>query len=368
MNLPVDVSRVSCYQPVYAVMDIDEKHDVTSGSDVTPRRPYRRYRKPPYSYVGLVAAAILRSPDRRLTLHEIVCALREMFAFFAESTYTGWRDSVRHNLSQKSCFVRLAKSGGWSVDAPRLPATAFRRQKTAVSQQGAYAGDLFTQLGWTPSWYDVTSGDVMLGDVKPPVAVVRPQDGRDVTATPLTDDVRPPSVSGLAAPMRSYSEPLVPANAARALQFTPQESRPFNQAAPPTGFESAFRDINTSSPAGPWLQSYEQHAYTNQQQQLQHQQQPQHYQQHQLQQQQQHQHQQQQHSITREVDVINNYAFPGCRACMHTPLQYSCRFEPLFRADEAPERAAMHAGPYRPYNRLESFAEIVLSHRTPYYL
>lgn len=71
-----------------------------------PGKRYRRYAKPPYSYVSLITLAILSSRDKKLRLSQILKRISEMFPFF-NGTYQGWRDSVRHNLSQNECFVKV---------------------------------------------------------------------------------------------------------------------------------------------------------------------------------------------------------------------------------------------------------------------
>ena len=120
------------------------------------RPSYQRYNKPPYSYVGLIAAAIWASPRKCLSLAEITSVLRKMFTFFSkEGSYKGWQDSVRHNLSQNNCFVKVlkdlskprSKGNLWGVDWDNVPELAFQLQRTAVSKTGVFADNLFEQLG-----------------------------------------------------------------------------------------------------------------------------------------------------------------------------------------------------------------------------
>merc|ERR1719376_50917 len=70
---------------------------------------YKRYDKPPYSYIALITLAIYSSEQRRLPLADILKRMTRMFAFFTDDQgeYQGWRDSVRHNLSQYSCFKKV---------------------------------------------------------------------------------------------------------------------------------------------------------------------------------------------------------------------------------------------------------------------
>lgn len=97
------------------------------GGEGARSKPYTRRPKPPYSYIALIAMAIRDSAGGRLTLAEINEYLMGKFPFFRGS-YTGWRNSVRHNLSLNECFIKLPKGLGrpgkghyWTID----PASEF---------------------------------------------------------------------------------------------------------------------------------------------------------------------------------------------------------------------------------------------------
>ncbi|XP_071815657.1 uncharacterized protein [Apostichopus japonicus] len=72
------------------------------------RHNYQRHPKPPYSYIALIAMAIRESPTGRMTLAEINEFLMNRFPFF-RGTYTGWKNSVRHNLSLNECFQKILR-------------------------------------------------------------------------------------------------------------------------------------------------------------------------------------------------------------------------------------------------------------------
>lgn len=65
---------------------------------------HRRPEKPPYSYIALIVMAIQSSQAKKLTLSEIYNFLQTRFEFFRGS-YQGWKNSVRHNLSDRKSVV-----------------------------------------------------------------------------------------------------------------------------------------------------------------------------------------------------------------------------------------------------------------------
>ncbi|XP_038068239.1 forkhead box protein Q1-like [Patiria miniata] len=105
---------------------------------------YHRHPKPPYSYIALIAMAIRDSPSGRLTLAEINEYLMKRFAFF-RGPYTGWRNSVRHNLSLNECFVKIlrdparpwGKDNYWTINEDSEYTFAdgvFRRRRKRLSR------------------------------------------------------------------------------------------------------------------------------------------------------------------------------------------------------------------------------------------
>ncbi|KRX53107.1 Forkhead box protein I1-ema [Trichinella sp. T9] len=68
--------------------------------------------KPPYSYVALISLAIKSHPHRRMTVAEIYHYIENHFPYYNSLQGTakrGWQNSIRHNLSLNTCFIKIPK-------------------------------------------------------------------------------------------------------------------------------------------------------------------------------------------------------------------------------------------------------------------
>ncbi|RZF47789.1 hypothetical protein LSTR_LSTR006053 [Laodelphax striatellus] len=82
--------------------------------------------KPPYSFSCLIFMAIEDSPVKALPVKEIYAWILEHFPYYKNAP-TGWKNSVRHNLSLNKCFCKvekapnLGKGSLWMVDPVYRP-------------------------------------------------------------------------------------------------------------------------------------------------------------------------------------------------------------------------------------------------------
>ncbi|KAL2102209.1 hypothetical protein ACEWY4_001377 [Coilia grayii] len=106
-----------------------------SGGQAAERDPLKS--KPPFSFSLLIFMAIEQSPSKSLPVKEIYSWILQHFPYFS-SAPTGWKNSVRHNLSLNKCFRKVERSLGktngkgslWCVDPEFRPtlAQALRKQ------------------------------------------------------------------------------------------------------------------------------------------------------------------------------------------------------------------------------------------------
>ncbi|KAE9421023.1 hypothetical protein Angca_002149, partial [Angiostrongylus cantonensis] len=89
------------------------------------------YPKPGWSYSNLIALALKNSETGQLTVSEIYAFMLEHFPYFRTAP-SGWKNSVRHNLSLNKCFCKVEldeelsviqqtrKSCLWMINPDRL--------------------------------------------------------------------------------------------------------------------------------------------------------------------------------------------------------------------------------------------------------
>ena len=65
--------------------------------------------KPTHSYIGLIALAILSTPEKKIVLSDIYQWILDNYIYF-RNRGPGWRNSIRHNLSLNDCFIKCGRS------------------------------------------------------------------------------------------------------------------------------------------------------------------------------------------------------------------------------------------------------------------
>ncbi|XP_064607225.1 forkhead box protein E4-like [Liolophura sinensis] len=96
------------------VLTIEHRDDGRSLVDV----------KPTLSYIGLIAKAIMESPQSRLSLGSIYTWIESNYPYY-RNRGQGWRNSVRHNLSLNDCFIKAGrcedgKGNYWAIHPANL--------------------------------------------------------------------------------------------------------------------------------------------------------------------------------------------------------------------------------------------------------
>lgn len=80
--------------------------------------------KPAHSYIGLIALAILSTPEKKLVLSDIYQWILDNYSYF-HTRGSGWRNSIRHNLSLNDCFMKSGRSANgkghyWTIHPANL--------------------------------------------------------------------------------------------------------------------------------------------------------------------------------------------------------------------------------------------------------
>ncbi|KFA70809.1 hypothetical protein S40288_09653 [Stachybotrys chartarum IBT 40288] len=95
--------------------------------------------KPPHSYAQLIGMAILRSPNRRLTLAQIYKWISDTYSHY-RTVENGWQNSIRHNLSLHKNFIKVirpkddpGKGNYWALQ----PGTEFHYMKEKPTRKTA---------------------------------------------------------------------------------------------------------------------------------------------------------------------------------------------------------------------------------------
>ncbi|KAG6832890.1 hypothetical protein H0H92_004774 [Tricholoma furcatifolium] len=115
--------------------------------------------KPFYPYSTLIRYAIKGSPNQKLLLEDIYYAIESRFPYFRTAP-SGWKNSVRHNLSLNPCFEKVprpltdrGKGSYWTVNDSIDPRTGVHRIRKKKSK-GAKRGSEEADVDYTPEGFD----------------------------------------------------------------------------------------------------------------------------------------------------------------------------------------------------------------------
>ncbi|KAL4220014.1 hypothetical protein ACF0H5_020426 [Mactra antiquata] len=142
------------------------KESTTKGDKKNVESKKAKPDKPPYTYVSMIAVAIMHSSKGHLSLPAIREKLKTFFPFF-NGEYDGWKNSVRHALSNSKCFYKVkhiddhdrSTNNVWKIKYSFLKPATFRRIDTACMAH-LYKDTLQEQLGLPP--FVPCSTDILL--------------------------------------------------------------------------------------------------------------------------------------------------------------------------------------------------------------
>ncbi|KAI6178485.1 Daf-16-1 protein 1 [Aphelenchoides besseyi] len=126
-------------------MNYSESNSPDSGADfqspAQKRSQTRRNAWGNMSYAEMITQAILSSPDQRLTLSQIYDWMTVNIPFFRDksncNSSAGWKNSIRHNLSLHSRFMRVqnegaGKSSWWVINPEAKHGRSPRRRASTM--------------------------------------------------------------------------------------------------------------------------------------------------------------------------------------------------------------------------------------------
>ncbi|KAF8341331.1 uncharacterized protein EI90DRAFT_3033536 [Cantharellus anzutake] len=102
--------------------------------------------KPFYPYSTLIRYAIKGSPERKMLLEDIYAAIEERFPWF-KTAPTGWKNSIRHNLSLNPSFQKVprpltdrGKGAYWTVNDNVDPRSGSHRSRKKRARESPLDG------------------------------------------------------------------------------------------------------------------------------------------------------------------------------------------------------------------------------------
>lgn len=123
-----DANLLKNITPTSKCVSPQPKYDSSALTNISYDSLLHRKHKPPYSFSCLIFMAIEASPTKCLPVKGIYDWIVKSFPYFHTAS-TGWRNSVRHNLSLNKCFKKverdyrlgLGKGSSWCIDPTHRP-------------------------------------------------------------------------------------------------------------------------------------------------------------------------------------------------------------------------------------------------------
>lgn len=103
-----------------AIYPETDHHNLFSGEPSTKKTDSRKTKLPYSPYVAMIGRCILKSVDHQLVLTEIYQSMWDRYPHMRDHMSLSWKMTVRRNLSENDCFVKVNRTGKTRADFKRV--------------------------------------------------------------------------------------------------------------------------------------------------------------------------------------------------------------------------------------------------------